>query len=93
VAGSVGPSLEAAERALRAPSRATPRTNGRRDELTEREIAVLRLLDGDLSRREIADALYVSLDTVKTHIRGIYRKLGAGSREEAVAGARRRGLI
>ena len=92
-AGSVGPSLEAAERGLRAPSRAAPRTNGRRDELTEREIAVLRLLDGDLSRREIADALYVSLDTVKTHIRGIYRKLGAGSRDEAVAGARRRGLI
>jgi LuxR family maltose regulon positive regulatory protein len=92
-AGSAGASLEAAERALRAPSRAGPRTNDRRDELTEREIAVLRLLDGDLSRREIADALYVSLDTVKTHIRGIYRKLGAGSREEAVAGARRRGLI
>ena len=92
-AGSVGPSLAAAEHGLRAPSRAAPRTNGRRDELTEREIAVLRLLDGDLSRREIADALYVSLDTVKTHIRGIYRKLGAGSREEAVAGARRRGLI
>jgi LuxR family maltose regulon positive regulatory protein len=92
-AGSVGPSLEVAERALRAPSRAAPRSNGRRDELTEREIAVLRLLDGELSRREIADALYVSLDTVKTHIRGIYRKLGARSREEAVADARRRGLI
>jgi LuxR family maltose regulon positive regulatory protein len=92
-AGSVAPRLEAAERALRAPSRAAPRTIGARDELTEREIAVLRLLDGELSRREIADALYVSLDTVKTHMRGIYRKLGAGSREEAVAGARRRGLI
>jgi LuxR family transcriptional regulator, maltose regulon positive regulatory protein len=91
--GSVGLSLEAAERALRAPSRAARRTTGERDELTEREIAVLRLLDGDLSRREIADALYVSLDTVKTHIRGIYRKLGAGSREEAVAEARQRGLI
>jgi LuxR family transcriptional regulator, maltose regulon positive regulatory protein len=91
--GSVGPSLEAAQRALRAPSRATPRSSGGRDELTEREIAVLRLLDGELSRREIADALYVSLDTVKTHIRGIYRKLGAGSREEAVEGARKRGLI
>jgi ATP/maltotriose-dependent transcriptional regulator MalT len=91
--GSVGRSLEAAERALRAPSRAAPRTLGGRDELTDREIAVLRLLDGELSRREIADALYVSLDTVKTHIRGIYRKLGAGSREEAVAGARQRGLI
>jgi LuxR family maltose regulon positive regulatory protein len=92
-AGRVGPSLEAAERALRAPSRTAPRTTGQKDELTEREIAVLRLLDGELSRREIADALYVSLDTVKTHIRGIYRKLGAGSREEAVTGARQRGLI
>jgi ATP/maltotriose-dependent transcriptional regulator MalT len=91
--GSVGASVEASERALRAPSRWRPRTNGAGDELTERELAVLRLLDGDLSRREIADALYVSLDTVKTHIRGIYRKLGAGSREDAVAGARRRGLI
>jgi LuxR family transcriptional regulator, maltose regulon positive regulatory protein len=92
-AGSVGPSLAAAERALRAPSRSAPRPGGRRDELTEREIAVLRLLVGELSRRQIADALYVSLDTVKTHIRGIYRKLGAGSREEAVARARERGLI
>jgi LuxR family transcriptional regulator, maltose regulon positive regulatory protein len=92
-AGSVRPRLEAAERALRAPSRSAPRSGGRRDQLTEREIAVLRLLDGELSRREIADALYVSIDTVKTHIRGIYRKLGAGSRDEAVAGGRRRGLI
>jgi LuxR family maltose regulon positive regulatory protein len=92
-AGSLGASLEAAERALHAPSRAAPRTAARRDELTEREIAVLRLLDGDLSRREIADALYVSLDTVKTHMRGIYRKLGAASREEAVTGGRQRGLI
>jgi LuxR family transcriptional regulator, maltose regulon positive regulatory protein len=92
-AGSVMPSLEAAERALRAPSRSAPRTTGRRDELTERELAVLRLLEGELSRREIADALYVSLDTVKTHIRGIYRKLDAGSRGDAVAAARQRGLI
>ncbi|HEV3379033.1 MAG TPA: LuxR C-terminal-related transcriptional regulator, partial [Thermoleophilaceae bacterium] len=92
--GSAGRSLEAAEAALRAPSRAARRTSDRRDELTEREIAVLRLLAaGELSRREIADALYVSLDTVKTHMRGIYRKLGAGSREEAVTGARERGLI
>jgi LuxR family maltose regulon positive regulatory protein len=92
-AGELGRSLAAAEGALRARSRGAGRATTERDELTEREIAVLRLLEGELSRREIADSLYVSLDTVKTHIRGIYRKLGAGTREDAVAGARRRGLI
>jgi LuxR family transcriptional regulator, maltose regulon positive regulatory protein len=91
--GELAPALAAAERSLRAPSRRAGRPASERDELTEREIAVLRMLDGELSRREIADSLYVSLDTVKTHIRGIYRKLGAGTREDAVAGARRRGLI
>jgi LuxR family transcriptional regulator, maltose regulon positive regulatory protein len=81
--------LSAAERA----ARATPRTSNRRDELTERELAVLRLLAGDLSRREIADALFVSLDTVKTHMRGIYRKLDASTREEAVGRGRELGLL
>jgi LuxR family maltose regulon positive regulatory protein len=42
---------------------------------------------------EIADALYVSLDTVKTHLRSIYRKLDATSREEAVARARELRLL
>jgi LuxR family maltose regulon positive regulatory protein len=92
-AGDLDRSLVAAEHAVRARRRGPSRPTTERDELTDREIAVLRLLAGELSRREIADALYVSLDTVKTHIRGIYRKLGAGTREEAVAGARRRGLI
>jgi LuxR family maltose regulon positive regulatory protein len=64
-----------------------------RDELTDRELAVLRLLGGELSRREIAEALFVSLDTVKTHIRGIYRKLGASTREEAVERARELALL
>ena len=91
--GELGRSVAAVESSLRARSRRVRRTTNGRDELTEREIAVLRLLAGELSRREIADALYVSLDTVKTHIRGIYRKLGAGTREDAVADARRRGLI
>ena len=91
--GDLARSLVVAEGGLRARSRGPRRAIAERDELTDREIAVLRLLAGELSRREIADALYVSLDTVKTHIRGIYRKLGASTREDAVAGARRRGLI
>ena len=63
------------------------------DELTEREAAVLRLLATRLSLREVADALFVSQNTVKTHARGIYRKLGVASRAEAVARARRLGLL
>jgi len=62
-------------------------------ELTDRELAVLRLLPTKLSLREIGSSLYVSLNTVKSHARGIYRKLGASSREEAVERARELGLV
>jgi LuxR family maltose regulon positive regulatory protein len=63
------------------------------DELSERERAVLRLLQSRLSLREIGAELYVSLNTVKTHSRAIYRKLDATSREEAVERARELGLL
>jgi LuxR family maltose regulon positive regulatory protein len=62
-------------------------------DLSDRELAVLRLLPGEASLREIASTLYLSLNTVKTHSRSIYRKLGAGSREEAVARGRELGLL
>lgn len=62
-------------------------------ELTDRELAVLRLMAGPLSLREIGTELFVSVNTVKTHTRSIYRKLGAGSRTEAVARAREAGLL
>jgi LuxR family maltose regulon positive regulatory protein len=57
-------------------------------ELTERELAVLRLLDGERSNREIGRILYVSPNTVKAHIKSIYRKLGVSSRKEAAEQAR-----
>ena len=57
------------------------------------EAAVLRLLASDLSAREIGGELFLSPNTVRTHIRAIYRKLGAGSRAEAVARATALGLI
>ena len=63
------------------------------EDLTDRELVVLRLLASDLSQREIGAELYVSLNTVKTHARHIFRKLGAEGREEAVAHARERGLL
>jgi LuxR family transcriptional regulator, maltose regulon positive regulatory protein len=82
-----------AERALRAPGSRAAATGGAADELTDRELGVLRLLATDLSRREIANALYVTQNTVKTHLKGIYRKLDATSREGAVARARELGLL
>ena len=58
------------------------------ERLTERERDVLRLLASRLTLREIAGELYVSVNTLKFHLRVIYRKLGVNSREEAAALAR-----
>jgi len=57
------------------------------------ELAVLRGLATGLSRREIGAKLYISLNTVKSHIRELYRKLGATSRAGAIASAEARGLL
>ena len=57
------------------------------------ELAVLRCLATGLSRREIGARLYISLNTVKTHTRELYRKLGATSRQEALARAEALGLL
>ena len=58
------------------------------EELTAKELEVLRLLATRLSRREIGQRLYVSLNTVKTHQRALYRKLGVEDRNTAVTRAR-----
>jgi LuxR family maltose regulon positive regulatory protein len=62
------------------------------EQLSERESAVLTLLPAELSLREIASSLSVSANTIKTHTRSIYRKLGVTNREEAVDRARELGL-
>jgi LuxR family maltose regulon positive regulatory protein len=54
---------------------------------TGAELAVLRLLPTELTLREIGERLYVSANTVRTHTRALYRKLGVHSRTEAVAKA------
>lgn len=61
--------------------------------LSARELETLREMARGGSRREVADRMHVSLDTVKTHLRGVYRKLDAKGRDEAVARARGLGLI
>jgi ATP/maltotriose-dependent transcriptional regulator MalT len=63
------------------------------EELTPKELGVLRLLATRLSRREIGQRLYVSLNTVKTHQRALYRKLGVEDRSAAVKRARELGLL
>jgi LuxR family maltose regulon positive regulatory protein len=63
------------------------------DELTAREQTVLRLLPTGLSAREIGDELGISRDTVKTHTKRIYQKLGVTSRPGAVSRGRELGLL
>ncbi|WP_217428905.1 response regulator transcription factor, partial [Micromonospora maritima] len=61
--------------------------------LTERELTILRYLQSILSNVEIAAELSLSVNTVKTHVRNIYRKLDATRRREAVRRARELRLI
>ena len=82
--------LERQERTLRT----SKRPDGHLDEeLTERELAVLRLLAGELATRQIADSLYVAPSTVRTHVKSIYRKLGVSTRKGAVEEAHARELV
>jgi LuxR family transcriptional regulator, maltose regulon positive regulatory protein len=61
--------------------------------LTDRELCILRYLPTMLSNAEIGAEIFVSLNTVKTHLRGIYRKLDASGRADAVEKARAAGLL
>jgi LuxR family maltose regulon positive regulatory protein len=61
--------------------------------LTEREIAVLRLLAGGLANKEIAARLTISPQTVKNHTHSINQKLGTANRTQAVVVALRLGAI
>ena len=63
------------------------------EELTSKELEVLRLLATPLSRREIGAHLYLSVNTVKTHQRALYRKLEAADRATAVDRARELRLL
>jgi ATP/maltotriose-dependent transcriptional regulator MalT len=84
--------LGQAQRSAPSPTRGAPRPTDA-EELSEGEFRVLRLLASDLTQREIGAELYVSLNTVKSHTRSIFRKLGASSREQALARARELELI
>jgi LuxR family transcriptional regulator, maltose regulon positive regulatory protein len=66
---------------------------GLREPLSQAEARVLRYLPTKLSAPEIADQLYLSVNTVKTHMRHLYDKLGVHRRHEAVEQARAVGLL
>lgn len=61
--------------------------------LTVRELEILRPLAAGLTNKDIGERLYLSPETVKTHLGNIYRKLGVEGRAHAVAVALRRGLL
>jgi LuxR family maltose regulon positive regulatory protein len=61
--------------------------------LSRRELEILALLNGPLSTREIAGQLIVSVNTVRTHIKSIYGKLGVHGRSGAVRRAQELGLL
>jgi LuxR family maltose regulon positive regulatory protein len=88
--GMLAPLLAGSERRLqRLPRRRT----GLREELTEAELRILRLLASDLSQREIGRELYLSVNTVKSHTRTIFAKLEANSRPAALSRARALALL
>jgi LuxR family maltose regulon positive regulatory protein len=76
--------LSRLERRLRLTPRKHERGIPAPEPLSDAELAVVRLLRTELTQREIGAELYVSLNTVKSHTRSIYRKLGVATREEAV---------
>jgi LuxR family maltose regulon positive regulatory protein len=61
--------------------------------LTSSELAVLRFLPSHMTNQEIAEALFLSINTVKTHLRSAYRKLGVANRRQAIARGRRLDLL
>lgn len=82
---SLAPALTSADAAaLPAPERT---------KLSKQEIQVLQLLAADQTYEQIAAALMISVNTVRTHVRNLYRKLGANRRDQAIYQAVSRGLL
>jgi len=68
-------------------------STGAHEELSVRELEVLAMLAEGLSKREAADRLFLSFNTVHSHVRAIYRKLDVNTRSDALIRAREAGLI
>jgi LuxR family transcriptional regulator, maltose regulon positive regulatory protein len=77
----------------RAPAARPEDAEPLREALSESELRVLRYLPSNLRAPEIASELFVSLNTIRTHLRNVYSKLGVHSRADAVKHARELGLL
>ena len=89
----LGPGLTSPGSAPASQATTAPVTPVIVEQLSEREREVLRHASGMLTTAEIASELYISINTVKSHLKSIYRKLEAAHRGEAVRRARKLGLI
>ena len=86
--------LTQSERELQgASARAGRPASAEGEALSAAELNVLRLLRSEMSQREIAGELQLSFNTIKTHTRNIYRKLGVATRAEALVRARSLALL
>jgi LuxR family maltose regulon positive regulatory protein len=79
--------LRAADRGHDAPALVQPPTPGGQEPLSEREVEVLRLLATSLTGPQIADQLFMSVNTFRTHTRHIFTKLDVNTRRAAVSRA------
>jgi LuxR family transcriptional regulator, maltose regulon positive regulatory protein len=91
--GEAAALLPAAERGQHAASPARPFTPGGQEPLSEREVEVLRLLATHLTGPEIAEHLFMSVNTFRTHTRHIFTKLDVNTRRGAVSRAGERNLL
>jgi LuxR family maltose regulon positive regulatory protein len=86
--------LDAAETRIgRGEVRAARRAGRLVEELTDRELSILRVLPSSASQREIGAAMFLSINTVKGYTKSLYRKLDVATRQDAVARGRELGLI
>ena len=93
-AAKAGFSLAYARKLLSAfKAAAPPKMDELMDPISDRELEVLHLIAAGLSNREIAEKLFISLNTVKTHTKNINSKLDVNNRTRAVARAKELGLI
>ena len=62
-------------------------------QMSERETQILQLLASGKSNRQIADSVYLGINTVKWHLKNLYRRLGVSNRDDCVKVARQRGMV
>ena len=85
--------VAAAARVRRRPARPPRRRGAPVEELTDRELSILRMRAGTANQREIGAALFLSINTVKGYAKSLYRKLDVGTRQDAVERGRALELI